>query len=305
VRAPRTKVASSGEDRIVRSIVSYLLSRSGELVVPPGDDAAVYEEQSGYVALSIDATIAGVHVEGSASAADLGRKAFVRAASDIAAMGMQPSLALVQVLAPKGTKGQALVAVVKAASAEAALYGALVAGGDVCRAPCMGAVVAVVGRSPDGYVTRAGARPGDALFATDRLGAASSYLRRKAKGTARAHFRPRLATREGEAAKVAGATAMTDVSDGLVKDLYSLAKASGVGFALEEVPVHPAAEVEDALYGGDDYALIFTAPDPARVIEEFKARQLRAPLLIGRASKGRGVYLQGRLVPERGYSHTF
>jgi thiamine-monophosphate kinase len=65
---------------------------------------------------------------------------------------------------------------------------------------------------------------------------------------------------EGIDARGAGATAMIDISDGLVADLGHVADESGVGFALDEVPVAPGATLDQALTGGEDYELLFTAP---------------------------------------------
>ena len=76
----------------------------------------------------------------------------------------------------------------------------------------------------------------------------------------RAHARPRPALAEGARAREAGATAMIDVSDGLVADISHIADLSGVGFELVDVPVAPGATLAEALGGGDDYVLAFTVP---------------------------------------------
>ena len=77
---------------------------------------------------------------------------------------------------------------------------------------------------------------------------------------ARRFARPNARVVEGEAARLAGATAMIDVSDGLAADAGHLADESGVGIALDAVPVAPDATLEDALGGGEDYELLFTMP---------------------------------------------
>ncbi len=100
---------------------------------------------------------------------------------------------------------------------------------------------------------------------------------------AAAYRRPVARLAEGEAARMAGAHAMIDVSDGLALDLHRLADASGVGFALDAVPVAEGATLEEALGGGEDYELI-VAVDP-RDVEAYVARcttaGLRQPLQIG------------------------
>jgi thiamine-monophosphate kinase len=98
---------------------------------------------------------------------------------------------------------------------------------------------------------------------------------------------------EGQTAAAAGAGAMIDLSDGLSSDLAHLCRASGVGARLEAsaIPVGPGAAVDDALSGGDDYELCFTAADPIRVAEAFAAAGLHLPAPIGTITAGDEVLL--------------
>ena len=100
-------------------------------------------------------------------------------------------------------------------------------------------------------VLRSGASPGDVLHVTGPLGAAaaSGWTQRRPARVA-----------EGVAARLAGATAMIDVSDGLAADLWRLASASGVGFELDGVPVADGATLDQALAGGEDLELVFALP---------------------------------------------
>ena len=86
---------------------------------------------------------------------------------------------------------------------------------------------------------------------------------------------------------------MIDLSDGLSSDLRHICRASGVGARLEAsaIPVGPGAAVEDALSGGDDYELCFTAPDPVQVAEAFAAAGLHLPAPIGVVTAGDEVLL--------------
>ncbi|HET9770676.1 MAG TPA: AIR synthase-related protein, partial [Acidimicrobiia bacterium] len=146
---------------------------------------------------------------------------------------------------------------------------------------------------------RRGAAPGDSVFVTGSLGgsrAALAALRRgnEADPVSLARLRrpvPRLV--EGRSAAAAGATAMIDLSDGLSSDLAHLCRASGVGARLQAsaIPVGPGAAVDDALAGGDDYELCFTAADPARVAEAFAAAGLHLPAPIGVITDGDEVLL--------------
>jgi thiamine monophosphate kinase len=109
---------------------------------------------------------------------------------------------------------------------------------------------------------------------------------------------------EGRAASDAGATAMIDVSDGLAAELAHLADASGIGFELDVVPVAAGATSEEALGGGEDYELVFCAPDPSRVTEAFAS--LRPPVRIGRCvGPSEHRQLLGRTLESRGWQHDW
>ncbi len=84
------------------------------------------------------------------------------------------------------------------------------------------------------------------------------------------------------AARGASVHAMMDLSDGLGLDLHRLADASGVGFALDDVPVAEGATLEEAISGGEDYELLIATDDVARLRESFASRGLREPIEIGR-----------------------
>ena len=184
--------------------------------------------------------------------------------------------------------------------AAAAELGCPLVGGDTTVGAVLTVAVAVVGDSPEGgAVLRRGARPGDSIFVTGPLGGGRAALAALRRGdepdpVALARLRrpiPRLV--EGRTAAAAGASALIDLSDGLSSDLAHLCRASGVGALLEPaaVPVGPGAAVEDALAGGDDYELCFTAPDPVRVAEAFAAAGLHLPAPIGAVTTGDEVLL--------------
>jgi thiamine-monophosphate kinase len=171
-------------------------------------------------------------------------------------------------------------------------------------------------------VLRHGARPGDRLFVTGPLGAAAAGLRglraradeppepgdrpEAERNLELAHRRPRARLAEGETARRAGVTAMIDVSDGFLADLGHLAHASGVGFGLDEVPVHEGATTEEALGGGEDYELVMATPHPDRLVAAFAAAGLRRPVPVGSCTAERdGRTLAGRPVPALGWQHTW
>jgi len=249
-----------------------------------GDDAAVVEPPEGPLLLAADAVVAGVHTPPDLPLEDLGWKAVVANVSDIAAMGGRPLHLLVAVAAPGGTDLDRLFdGVADAAHA----YLCPVVGGDLTTADCLVVTVAVTGTVDGTPVGRSGATAGESIYVTGPLGAAA------ASGWTR---RPHARVAEGVDARGAGATAMIDVSDGLAADLAHLADESGVGFALDEVPVAPGASLEQALTGGEDFELVFTAP------------VARSPLgfRIGVCTADTGERtLNGEPLPAGGWEHIF
>jgi thiamine-monophosphate kinase len=221
-----------------------------------GDDAAVVAAPAGPLLLAADAVAAGVHADlGAVGLDDLGWRAVVANVSDIAAMGGRPLHLLVSVAAPPETELDLLFDGIDQAARE---YGCEVVGGDLTNAPSLVVAVSVTGTVPEGGVPvlRSGARAGDDIYVTGPLGEAA------ASGW---HARPRARIEEGERARVGGATAMIDVSDGLAADLNHLAESSGIGVdvAVGDVPVAEGATLKQALGGGEDYELVFTAPPSA------------------------------------------
>lgn len=271
-----------------------------------GDDVALVPGPSGALLLASDAVVAGVHADLSlVGLDDFGWKALVANVSDVAAVGGRPLAAVVSVAGPLGEVDVDLLydGILEAATA----YSCPVVGGDTSTAPSLVVSVAIAGDAGPAVpppVLRSGARPGDRLFVTGPLGSSAAGLAvlRQAAATGgtrgeqaveffadlvRAHRRPRARLAEGAAARAAGATAMIDVSDGLASDLRQLAAASGVGVVVERVPVAlgvPRVSDEPemlALGGGEDYELVFSAPDPDRVATVFVELGLGLPLDIG------------------------
>lgn len=214
--------------------------------------------------------------------------------SDIAAMGGRATAAVVAVAVPPDAEGVADGLLAGLAEVAETLACPLV-GGDTTGGPVVMVSVAVLGRvAPAGPVLRSGARPGDAVFVTGDLGGARHALHRLRSGDeppadllVRMH-RPVPRCAEGEAVAEAGGTAMIDLSDGLGTDLGHICTESGVGVRIDgaRVPVAPGASLAEALAGGDDYELCFTATDVEAVAEAFLRRGLDAPEVIGEIVDG-------------------
>ncbi len=285
-----------------------------------GDDAAVLPGPSGgHTLLAADTAVAGVHADLALTGLDdLGWKAMAAALSDLAAMGGDPGHSLVTVAAPPGTDLDLLYeGLADAASA----YNCPIVGGDLTGSPVLVVTVAVTGWCDANPVLRGGARPGDFIWATGALGGAAAGLRclrsadsgdREGRSLVeeirseliRAHTRPAPDFAGGRAARLGGARAMIDVSDGLAADLGHLAEASSVGVELDSVPVAAGAGVEDALHGGDDYVLVFCAPDPDRIDAAFG--ELPPPVRMGRCTADRAqMTLAGRPFTPVGWEHQF
>jgi len=280
-----------------------------------GDDAAVVTTSGSTVLLTADAVVAGVHADLSlVGMDDLGWKAVAVSVSDVAAMGGLPSHALVVVTGPPDTDLDSLY---RGIAEAAAAYDCPVVGGDLTGGTQLVVSVFVTGAvdGSDGFgpVLRSGAQEGDSVYVTGRLGASAAGLRLLRAGTAGydhpcvvAHRRPLARVAEGQVARMAGATSLIDVSDGLTADIGHIADASGVGVVIEHVPVAEGASREEALGGGEDYELVFTAPERSAVQAAFIEAGLREPIRIGRCTGDDGeLRLGDDPLPRMGWEHAW
>ena len=277
------------------------LGTTGGVVVGPGDDCAVVRAGSRQLLLTTDAIVEDVHFRRAwMTPRQIGRKAFLVNASDIAAMGGQPKFCLVSVGAPPSYPVRDLLELHRGITAAAGAAATAVVGGNLTRAKNLFVSITVIGEAPRRPLRRAGARSGDVLFVTGTLGEAALGLRQllhnaAARGTAVRRFRepiPRLMAAR-RLAKEHYASAMIDVSDGLLQDLGHLCKASGVGaeIVLEDLPSTAAVRRADpqlALHGGEDYELLFTVA-PSNL-----SRLARI-----RAALGCPITAIGRVMPKR------
>jgi thiamine-monophosphate kinase len=316
--APNLAALTISEFALIERLRQRLVGPPDQIWV--GDDVAIVPGPSGPMLLAADAVVAGVHADlGLVGLDDLGWKALVANVSDIAAVGGRPCCAVVTVAGPLGEIDFDLL--YDGLTAASAAYSCPVVGGDLTSAPALVVSVAIVGDGAGGGgpapVLRSGARAGDTIFVTGPLGSSAAGLRLLQEGRGSeapdlvlAHRRPRARLDEGTAARLAGATAMIDVSDGLAADLRHVADASGVGVVLDRVPVAIGVNrVGDdaemlALGGGEDYELVFTAPDPELVERTFAGAGLGIPLAIGRCTAGAGERrLRDGDLPAVGWEH--
>jgi len=248
------------------------------------------------------------------TANDIGHKAAARNFADIVAMGARPTALLVGLAAPAGTEISWLDGLLAGLVEECAEVGAGVVGGDVSAADLVILSVTALGdldgRQP---VLLSGARPGHLIGSVGRLGWAAAGFAVLSRGfrspvqVVNAHRRPEPPYAEGVRAAELGATAMTDVSDGLVADLAAIGRASGVRIDLNSAALQPAVKLRDVssalnadpmswvLGGGDDYSLVATFPNDTRLPEPWT--------VIGRVSEGAGVRLDGLPAHAPGHEH--
>ncbi len=275
---PADSLAGLGEFAVIDRLVAGR-DQPSAVSVGPGDDAAVVVAGDGRAVVSTDMLVEGRHFRLDwSSPHDVGRKAIAQNAADIEAMGAAATAFVVAFGAPGDTSAAQTVELVDGMWQEARTLGAGIAGGDLVSAPqwviSVTALGDLAGRTP---VLRSGARVGDTLAIAGVLGrSAAGYhvwhnnidgfdeLRRR-------HAVPEPPYGQGRLAADEGATAMTDVSDGLVADLGHIADASGVGvnvstaaLTADRDALAEAANVAgvDAwvwvLGGGEDHALVAT-----------------------------------------------
>lgn len=267
-------LAEVGEFPFLDRLLPALPAGRGS-VVGPGDDCAVTRGLGKNVLLTTDALVAGVHFEAAwMTPRQIGRKAYLVNASDVAAMGGRPRFCLVSIGAPGDFPASDLIAIHRGIAGAAAEHGAWVAGGNLARARELFVSIALVGEMSEPPVRRRGGRPGDALYVTGTLGEAALGLQElqaspSARGAAVRRFRePIPRVRAGTVLANGIASAMIDVSDGLLQDLRHLCEASRVGaeISLESLPCSARVRRRDpmlALQGGEDYELLFAVPPKA------------------------------------------
>jgi thiamine-monophosphate kinase len=308
----------AGEDEVLQLIRGML--GNGIEAFGLRDDAAVLDVSGrGPLVVSVDSVVEGIHVDLSlCSPGDVGWKALMGALSDLAAVGATPLGALVALCVPGGSgEGELALGVMGGVAEASAASGCPVVGGDLSGAGELAVSVTVLGTIEPGdrpAVSRAGAQPGDVVLVTGPCGGSAAGLRElraggaaaENGGLAQAYRRPVARIREGGLARLGGAHAMIDVSDGLALDLHRMADASGVGFRLDEVPVAPGATEDEALGGGEDYELLIAMSegDADALIDTFERDGLRLPARVGTVTSDIARRLLGDSALERmGWQH--
>ena len=317
------------------SLVRKRARRTDRVLVGVGDDAAVVKSSgaSDLIACS-DLSLEGVHFRIEWSDAWLiGRKALAVTLSDVAAMGAEARFALISVALPAALSAEFIDQLFRGFFNIADAYRVSIIGGDTS-----GSVhglfidTVVIGEAQSGRaVRRAGARAGDLIYVTGKLGASALGLSlleqgcrlnesddRAQRHAMEKHLIPEPRLGAGRAIGEAGiATAMIDISDGLSTDLWHILDESHCGAIIraDDIPVAESVEslapdraLQFALHGGEEYELLFTSPADSRAkVEELSNRLFIPVTLIGEITSGKDLQLerhgQFELVQPSGYQH--
>ncbi len=294
--APGPRVRDLDEAALLALFVP-LLPRGRRTLVGTGDDAAVVTAPDGRVVISTDVLVEDHHFRLRwSSGFDLGWRAAMQNLADIAAMGAEPTALVVSLVVPPDLPAAWVVDLARGLAAACAPHGVGVVGGDLSAGESVVVAVTVHGDLGGARpVLRSGARPGDVVAVAGVLGRSAAGLAlleaqeagqwaddgdpwagvRGGTGLVAAYLRPDPPITAGPEAARAGATAMIDLSDGLLRDAGRVAAASGVVVDLDPLvqalepdllAVEGAAEVTGGdplrwvLTGGEDHGLLATFP---------------------------------------------
>lgn len=297
-------IGALGEFGLIDEVVP-LVSSPPQVLIGPGDDAALVEVATGQVLISTDLSVEGRHFRRDwAEPYDIGRKAAGANLADITAMGGTATALTVGLAAPADLEASWAVELSRGISDEAALVGAAVVGGDVTASDSVVTIaITVVGECADAVVLRSGAQPGDVVAAVGRIGWAGAGFHVLARGfrspraVVQAYRRPEPPYAAGPQAASAGATAMIDVSDGLLADVGHIAEASGVGIDIDAASfvIGEPLEAVGAALGTDPLSFVLTGGDDHTIVATFGARRDVPPgwIVIGAVSEGAGVTVGG------------
>ncbi|WP_116112958.1 thiamine-phosphate kinase [Austwickia chelonae] len=322
LQGSRARLGDLSEEEVLRVILPLMTSPDSRVLVGPGDDAAVMSARDGRFVTSTDASMRDVDWRDDwSSGEDVGRKIVAQNLADVAAMGAAPAGLLVTLLAGEDTGldwVRELARGIGEASREADCP---VLGGDLGAAPTAVVVLSVTsfgdlqGRAP---VLRSGAQVGDVVAVAGTLGRSGAGLALLQSGRTdmseeavaqelvAVHRVPRPPLSAGPRAADAGAHALIDISDGLIRDTGRIASASGVRIALSSEQLAMDIEVispvwgrekalEMVLTGGEEHALLGVFPPDVALPSGFRK--------IGEVLSGEGVTVDGERRQGGGWDH--
>ncbi len=313
---PIRTLADVSEESLLEQILP-LFAGGPTVLVGPGDDAAVFAATSGSVIATTDAMVRGRDWRDEWSSGwDVGSKIVAQNLADVAAMGGRPTGVLVTLVADPATPLDWVLELTRGLAEQTRAAGAVVLGGDLSSAPPGVLVVSITalgsleGRPP---VLRSGARVGDVVAVAGTLGLAAAGWRLLESDRAAVDPEavavqrcPRPPLEQGPRAATAGATAMLDLSDGLLRDAARVARASAVQLDLDSGALRPDIDrleaslgrdgaTECVLAGGEEHSLLATFPSSTGLPPGWRR--------VGAVRSGEGVAVDGRPERARGWDH--
>ncbi len=285
------------DDRDLLARVQAVIGREQTL-----DDCAVIPLGDKYLVATTDMLHETTDFPAGMTGWQMGWMAVAVTISDIAAMGADPKAVLLAVGLDDPDR---LLPIMEGAHDCCNAFGAELVGGDLDAHTELTIVSSGLGTvAPERLVRRTGARPGDVIAVTGRLGEAQAALEGYEYLT-KELLEPQPRVAFGRALARAGVTAMMDISDGLALSLYDLQAAGGYGFAVDthRLPLPsgvPETEGRDlALYGGGDFELLFTCPEGILPVPGVEA------IVVGRVIEEALVLADGAVLERRGYQHCW
>lgn len=325
-------VGDLGEQAILDAMLPLLDSHKASL--GPGDDAGALLISGNEVLVSVDTLVENqdfrlswpsgvVH-----RAYDIGWKSIAQNVSDINAMGGSATGAVISLSLPETTTVEWVKEFSRGISEAIALLGAerlAILGGDLGKSSEISVTTTVLGESAHPKVLRSGAKPGDRIAVSGRLGDAGAGLavlehqgsaqgwNRSVRRLVAAQCKPMPPLESGPRAAEAGASAMMDISDGLIRDAGRMAKASRVNLELDAKVLRtyserllPAAKLTGTdpmswvLHGGEDFGLLAAFPEAVEIPDEFTVIGV-VQTCTGRRAV---VRVDGKMAkPESGFDH--
>jgi thiamine-monophosphate kinase len=331
------KFSEIGEFGFIESIKDECIPSLKDVIKGIGDDCAVFGPYAGrFFLFTTDMLVEGIHfLRDRITPYQLGWKSMAVNLSDIAAMGGRPLVSLVSLAIPVQTDVELIRTLYKGMKDICGLHKVNIVGGDTVASPDALVInVSLIGDVGEHEVLyRSGARPGDKIYITGTVGDSAAGLKilkneivppaSMSSHFIKAHNEPRPLIHTGKAIAASRvASAMIDVSDGLLSDLGHICKESGVGGLLFRSKIPLSSELKRlasvanfnpldlALSGGEDYLLLLTVPEQKTQDLELLSKGKRPfPLyLIGEIAKGAGIRMVSddgsvEVVSPKGFDH--
>lgn len=290
-----------GEFGLIEKITNWMGNHRPEVIRGIGDDVAVIEMGKKALLLTTDILIEDIHFERSwTDPYRLGKKALAVNLSDIAAMGGTPKYFLITVGLPKTLPLSFVALFYRGLKEMARRHQVDLVGGDTSLSQKITVNICLIGEGEkENLLFRSGAKVGDDLYVSGTLGDAALGLKilqdkrnpKKPKGLIEKHLSPTPRVDLGHAlGKKQIASAMIDVSDGLVSDTFHILEESKVGARIwgDHIPLsnlfrrwvsgYSGDPYQIALSGGEDYELLFTASPKQKTAIQSLSRSLNVPI---------------------------